>query len=101
MDKLTTVLLLCATNLLAQSPVLHSVLPRGIPPGTTTELRLVGERLENITTVWTSLSDAQVSVCSNSTVLVRAPKHAAGIAGLRVATSNGASELVMFVVDAL
>ena len=101
MNKLTVILLFGATNLLAQNPVLHRVSPLGVPAGASTELKLLGDRLQDITSAWMSLSEAEVGVSSNSTVVIRTPKDAAGIAGFRIATSSGTSELVMFMADAL
>lgn len=101
MCRLWPLLCFLASPLWAQNPVLHRVSPLGLPAGRTTDVTLIGERLEAISSAWTSLPGVQVTVSNNSILVVTAPADAAGIAALRVATTNGASELVYYVIDEL
>jgi hypothetical protein len=101
MLKFQFIALLIATSVLAQSPLLYRTSPLGVPAGRATDLKLMGERLREIADVWTSLSDAEITHTNGSIISITTSKTAAGIAGLRVATTNGASELTMFMIDDL
>jgi hypothetical protein len=101
MLKFQFIALLAATGVLAQSPLLHHTSPLAVPAGRASDLTLMGERLREITDVWTSLADAKVVHSNGSTITITTPETAAGIAALRVATTNGASELTMFMIDDL
>lgn len=85
----------------AQSPVLHRLAPLGIPTGKTTEVKLVGERLDEITDVWCSVPEVRVTLTNGPRLMISAPRDAAGIVALRVATTNGISDLAMLMVDEL
>src|SRR5688572_13050333 len=96
-NYLQLVALVTAIDLSAQSPVIHRVSPLCLPAGRTTDVKLIGERLDGITDVWTSVPE--VAVISSNGLRLAIPKTAAGIIALRVATTNGASELAMFTID--
>ena len=94
-------LLIAVGGAMGQSPVLHRLSPLGIPAGKMTEVRLIGERLDDITDVWCSVPNVRIETTDSARLLVAAPKDAAGIVTLRVATTNGVSDLAMLVIDKL
>jgi hypothetical protein len=93
--------LLLAESLAAQSPVLHQLRPLGIPAGKTTEVKMVGERLGEITDVWCSVEKVRVVATNDARLMISAPTNAAGLVALRVATTNGVSEIAMLMIDSL
>lgn len=93
--------LLSAQVAVAQSPVLHRVSPLGIPAGKTTEVQLIGERLDDITDAWCSVPNVRVETTNGARLLITTPKDAVGLIALRVTTTNGVSDLAMLVVDDL
>jgi len=94
--------LLAATHFAgAQSPVLQRVTPLGIPAGQTTEVRLVGERLNEITDVWCSAADVRIETTNGPRLFITTPKDAVGLVALRVATTNGTSDFAMLMIDDL
>jgi hypothetical protein len=101
MHKFQFLVLMIACNLLAQSPVLYRTSPLAVPAGQATDVKLVGERLNEITDVWTSLPSANIAYTNEAIISITAPKDTGGLAALRVATTNGASELIMFMIDDL
>jgi hypothetical protein len=94
-------LLIAVGCAMGQSPVLHRLSPLGIPAGKTTEVKLIGERLDDITDVWCSIPNIRIETTHDARLLVTTPKDAAGIVALRVATTNGVSDLAMLVIDDL
>ena len=96
-----SIFLLIAQVAAAQSPVLHRVSPLGIPAGKTTEVKLIGERLDDITDVWCSVSAVHAETTNGPRLLITTPNDAVGLIALRVATTNGVSDLVVLVVDDL
>ena len=101
MRSIVIALLAAAQFAGAQSPVLHRVSPLGIPAGRTTEVRLMGERLNEITDVWCSADDVRIEITNGPRLLITTPKDAAGLVALRVATTNGASDFAMLMIDDL
>jgi hypothetical protein len=94
-------LLAAAQSVAAQSPVLHRVLPLGIPAGQTTEVKLLGERLDEITDVWCSAADVRIETTNGPRLLISTSKDAVGLVALRVATTNGVSDFAMLMIDDL
>ncbi len=98
-------LLLFAASLnvrvLAQSPLIHRLSPLGIPAGRTTELKIVGERVSGITDGWLGLPGTEIVKTNESSLLISTAPDAAGVCALRIATTNGASELSMIFIDDL
>ncbi|MBM3840557.1 MAG: hypothetical protein FJ398_21865 [Verrucomicrobia bacterium] len=99
-----------ATSLAAQSPSLTHTIPSAVAPGKTTALTLVGDNLAGATEIWTSFrahtaivsaSDASGSssrlICDVS-VSEDVPR---GIGAIRVATTNGISNLLLVSIDDL
>ena len=101
MRSILIALLAAAQFVAAQSPVLHRVLPLGIPAGQTTEVKLLGERLDEITDVWCSAADVRIDTTNGPRLLITTPKDAVGLVALRVATTNGASDLALLMIDDL
>jgi hypothetical protein len=93
--------LFAAQSAVAQSPALHRVVPLGISPGKTNEVRLVGERLTEITDIWSGVPELRIVSTNGGRLFITPPKDAAGLLSLRVATTNGVSDVTMFVVDDL
>jgi hypothetical protein len=95
----------------AQFPTLNMPMPMGIQQGTALELTLTGTNLANPTTVWTSIPGAKVTIPADNNngkdpaklrVLLEVPKGAPiGYHSLRVATTQGPSNLRLFCVDDL
>jgi hypothetical protein len=94
-------LLAAAQFVAAQSPVLHRASPLGIPAGQTTEVKLLGEGLDEITDVWCSVAEVRIETTDGPRLLITTPKDAVGLVAFRVATTNGASDLAMFMIDDL
>ena len=90
MRSIINVLLGVAQIVAAQSPVLHRVSPLGIPAGQTTEVKLLGERLDEITDVWCSAADVRLEATTGPRLLSTPPNDAVGLVALRVATTTGA-----------
>lgn len=101
MRRALVILFIAAELAQAQSPVLHRLSPLGIPPGKTTEVKLIGERLGDITDVWCSVPQVDVATTNDARLLITAPKDLAGLIALRVATTNGISDLAMLMIDNL
>jgi len=85
----------------AQSPVLQHVTPLGIPAGRTTEVKLVGQRLNEITDVWCSVADVRIETTNGPRLMITTPGEAVGLVALRVATTNGASDVALLMIDDL
>jgi hypothetical protein len=85
----------------AQSPVLHHFRPLGIPAGRPTEVKLVGERLAEITDVWSSAVNVRVVPTNDSRLMITVPTNAAGMVALRVATTNGVSDVATLMIDSM
>ena len=95
----------------AQPPSLSRIAPTGAIPGESVDLTLHGSNLTAATRVWTSFSeetavpekgDDHPDDASKLTIRLSIPSDAPlGIAGVRVATDNGVSELRLFVIDDL
>jgi hypothetical protein len=85
----------------AQSPVVQRVSPLAVPAGKTTEVKLIGERLGEITDLWFSASKLRIVPTNDARLVITAPSNAAGVVALRVATTNGVSDAVMFLIDAM
>ena len=101
MRSILIALLAAAQVVAAQSPILHRVAPLGIPAGLTTEVRLLGERLDQITDVWCSAGDVRVETTNGPHLLITTSKDAVGLVALRVATTNGVSDFAMLMIDDL
>ena len=93
--------LLLARSVLGQSPVLHRIFPLGVPASGTTEVMLTGEKLSGITGIWRSAEQLRVESTNGSRLLVTLPGGWARPVALRVATTNGVSDLAMLMVDEL
>jgi hypothetical protein len=94
-------LLASAQFVAAQSPVLHRVSPLGIPGGKTTEVKLHGERLDEITDVWCSAAHVRIGTTNGPRLIITTPKDAVGLVALRVATTNGVSDFATLMIDDL
>jgi hypothetical protein len=94
-------LLAAAQFAAAQGPVLQRVSPLGIPAGRTTEVKLLGQRLDEITDVWCSAADVRIETTNGPRLLITTPRDAIGLMALRVATTNGASDFTMLMIDEL
>jgi hypothetical protein len=94
-------LLVAAQFVAAQSPVLRRASPLGIPAGRTTEVKLLGERLDEITDVWCSAADVRIETTNGPRLLITTPRDAVGLVALRVATTNGVSDFAMLMIDDL
>jgi hypothetical protein len=92
---------LLAPAVAAQSPVLHHFRPLGIAAGKPSEVKMVGERLAEITDVWCSNGKVRVIPTNDARLIITAPTNAAGLIALRVATTNGVSDVAMLLVDSL
>ena len=101
MRSIVIALLAAAQLVAAQSPVLHRISPLGIPAGQTTEVKLLGERLDEITDVWCSTADVRIETTNGPRLLITTPQDAVGLVALRVATTNGVSDLAMLMIDDL
>ena len=96
---------------IAQSPVLQYVVPSAVAPGKTTTLTFVGEKLNAATGLWTSFP-AQVGLVSTdktnantsgeAAFQLSVPKDVpAGIGAVRMASTNGISNLHLIMIDDL
>jgi hypothetical protein len=85
----------------AQSPVLHRFWPLGIPAGQPTEVRMVGERLAEISDVWCSVGSVRIVPTNSGRLIITPPTKATGFIALRVATTNGISDLAMLAIDSM
>lgn len=98
-------LLITAQAADAQTPSVSRVVPSAIPPGYTVDVVLHGSGLEGPTALWTSIpatTECVESAGDRATYRVTLPPEAqVGIAGLRVATRRGVSNLHLFMVDDL
>jgi hypothetical protein len=83
----------------AQSPVLHHLRPLGIPAGKPTEVKMIGERLAEITDVWCSAGNVKIVPTNDARLIITTPTNAAGLVALRVATTNGISDITVLMVD--
>ena len=101
MRSIVIALLAAAQFVAAQSPVLQRVSPLGIPAGRTTEVKLVGQRLDEITDVWCSAADVRIETTNGPRLLITTPRDAVGLMALRVATTNGISDFTMLMIDDL
>ena len=107
---LTSTMFLDATGS-AQPPSLSRIAPTGAVPGESVDLTLHGGNLTAATRVWTSFSeetpvpekgDDHPEDASKLAIRLSIPSDAPlGIAGVRVATDKGVSELRLFVIDDL
>jgi hypothetical protein len=102
-------LVLTTCSVFAQSPALNHVLPSAVAPGKTTTLTLVGENLNGATELWTSFP-AKVTRAATTNAnesgkvvfQVVVPKNVpVGIEAVRLATTNGVSNLVLLMIDDL
>jgi hypothetical protein len=93
--------LLFAQLTAAQSPLLHRVSPLAIAAGKTTEVKLIGERLGEITDLWCSAANVRLIPTNDARLIVTTPASAAGVIALRVGTTNGVSDVAMFLIDAV
>jgi hypothetical protein len=92
---------------LAQAPAVTHAVPSAAAPGKTTEVKLHGSGLKDVTQVWASFPGAAAAVAGSAsasgnevTVKFELPADVpAGFGALRVATRSGASNLVPFLVD--
>ncbi len=101
MRSIVVTLLAAAQFVAAQSPVLQRVSPLGIPAGQTTEVRLVGQRLDEVTDVWCSAANVRIEATNGPRLFITPPRDAVGLMALRVATTNGASDFAMLTIDDL
>lgn len=85
----------------AQSPILHRVSPLAIPAGQSTEVKLIGERLGEITDLWCSAANVRLVPTNDARLIITTPANAAGVLALRVATTNGVSDAAMLLIDAM
>src|SRR5262245_12453386 len=85
----------------AQSPVLHHFRPLGIPAGQTTEVKVAGERLGQITGVWCGTPNVGVVPTNDARLIITVPTNAAGLIALRVATTNGITDVATLMIDSM
>jgi len=102
--------LFVCSSLLAQSPSLKHTIPSAVAPGKTTALTLVGDNLSGVTEIWTSFrAHAAIPSASgegghgsrlgcNVSVSEDVPR---GLGAIRVATTNGISNLLLVAIDEL
>ncbi|MBI4663329.1 MAG: PPC domain-containing protein [Verrucomicrobia bacterium] len=97
---------------LAQSPVLNHAIPSAVSPGRTTHLTLSGENFAGATELWTSFPahvtlapSAPATGASDSSSLGWALSVSSevrpGIGAIRLATTNGLSNLLLLTIDDL
>ena len=111
-----TARLLCALILVStvrpvfsQSPSLTHAIPSAVAPGKTTTLALFGENLNGATELWTSFpAKATRTITTNANESGKAvfqivvPKNVpVGIGAVRLATTNGVSNLALVMIDDL
>jgi hypothetical protein len=107
---LTTLgLFFSACQSIAQSPSLNYSEPSAVAPGKTTTVTFFGDNLKDPTELWTSFpAKATLTTTTNSneagkaTFQIAVPKDTpVGIGAVRLATTNGVSSLLLFMVDDL
>lgn len=94
---------------LAQNPSITDTIPSAVAPGRTTRLTFLGDRLQGATGLWTSFGEQATFIAPDPTnpagpVMfdVVVPKSVpVGIAALRLAGTNGISDLHLFMIDDL
>ena len=96
---------------LAGTPVITRISPLGIVPGKTTEIILEGDNLEGATNLWTSFPSTLEPTSGNGTNrntseraifrLAIPPGTSLGVGALRLATTNGISDLRLCFLDDL
>jgi len=96
---------------LGQSPVLNHAVPAAVAPGKTTTLTFFGEKLNGATGLWTGfpaqvnrVSSGKTNSLSSGEIAFQlsVPKNVpVGIGALRLATTNGVSNLHLILVDDL
>ena len=105
------ILLLSACRGLAQSPTLNHAVPSAVAPGKTTTVTFHGENLSGATELWTSFSANVTRGLSSETngsarnqvaFQISVPKTVpVGIGAVRLATTNGVSDLHLLMIDDL
>ena len=106
---LVVVLSIC--NSIAQSPSLNYAVPSSVAPGKTTAVTFFGENLNGAEELWTSFPAKVARVSSDKTnragsreiaFRLSIPKNVpVGIGAVQLTTTNGISDLRLFMIDDL
>jgi hypothetical protein len=88
---------------------LNHAIPSAVAPGKTTVITLFGDNLNNATELWTSFPSKVIRVATTnagesgkSTFQIVVPKNVpVGIGAVRLATTNGVSNLALLMIDDL
>ena len=110
-DRLLIAFLLISTAcpVFSQSPSLNHAIPSAVAPGKTTLITFFGENLNGATELWTSFQakvtrvpTTNASESGKSTFQIVVPKNVPiGIGAVRLATTNGVSNLALLMIDDL